>query len=469
MLHLPLSYYEARRSGEIVSRLQDIQQINQLVTNLIATVPSQFFIALVSLALMLFYSEKLTIVAVIISSLMLLSTIVVFPGLKKKTQSLMIAEAENHGFLVENFKGAMTLKTINAIPSVWEELQRRFGNLAHSKFRRIQIGILNGVFSRFVSAISVIVLLWFGSLLVINRELTIGQLLAFNTMNGYISQFLVIVVNFTNEFTSVRVAIERVTEVIDATPETIGQKAWAKFNDDDDIICQNLSFSYPGRNNLLNEISVTIPGGKVTAIIGESGCGKSTLIKVIAGLYEAQSGNIRYGVFNQRDLTLECLRQQLILVPQDTHFWSRSIINNFCFAAPQITFAEIVNACKIARADSFISELPEKYGTVLGEFGANISGGQKQRLAIARAIAINPSILILDESTSNLDPILETEVLYNIFNYRLGKTTILISHRPQVILQAEYLVFLDRGHLILAGTPQELAQISGKHLDFLTL
>ena len=469
MLHLPLSYYEARRSGEIVSRLQDIRQINQLVTNLIANVPSQFFIAIVSLSLMLFYSEKLTIIAVLISSLMLLSTIIVFPGLKKKTQFLMIAEAENHGFLVENFKGAMTLKTINGIPSVWEDLQRRFGNLAHLKFRRLQIGILNGVFSRFVSAIGVIVLLWFGSSLVINEELTIGQLLAFNTMYSYIGQFLVTVVSFANEFTSVRVAITRVTEVIDATPETEGQKAWAKFNDDDDIICQNLSFSYPGRSNLLNEISVTIPGGKVTAIIGESGCGKSTLIKLIAGLYSVSSGNIRYGVFNQGDIDRMCLRQQLILVPQDTHFWSRSIIENFYLAAPQISFAEIVNACKIARADTFISELPEKYGTVLGEFGANLSGGQKQRLAIARAIAVNPSILILDESTSNLDPILETEVLYNIFSYRLGKTTLLISHRPQVILQAEYLVFLDKGHLILAGTPQELAQVSGKHLDFLSL
>lgn len=469
MLRLPLSYYEARRSGEIVSRLQDIRQINQLVTQLIANVPSQFFIAVVSLSLMLFYSEKLTIFAVVISGLMLISTIITFPGLKNKTQFLMIVEAENHGFLVENFKGAMTLKTINGIPAVWEDLQRRFGNLAHLKFRRLQIGILNGVFSRFVSAISVIVLLWFGSRLVINQELTIGQLLAFNTMNSYVGRFLVTVVGFANEFTSVQVAVRRVTEIIDTTPETRGEKAWAKFNDDGDIICQNISFSYPGRSNLLSDFSATIPGGKVTAIIGESGCGKSTLIKLIAGLYIITSGNIRYGVFNQADIALDCLRQQLILVPQDTHFWSQSIIENFRLAAPQISFAEIVTACQIAGADRFISELPDKYSTVLGEFGANISGGQKQRLAIARAIATNPNILILDESTSNLDPILEAEVLENIFNHRQGKTTILISHRPQVILQTEHLILLDKGHLVLEGNPQELAQIPGKHLEFLTL
>ena len=467
ILRLPLSYYESRRSGEIVSRLQDIRQINQLVTQIIANVPSQFFIAIVSLSLMLSYSEKLTLVAVIISSLMLLSTVIAFPGLKKRTQFLMIAEAENQGLLVENFKGAMTLKTINGVPAVWEDLQRRFGNLAHLNFKRIQIAILNSVFSRFVSATSIIILLWFGSRLVINQELTIGQLLAFNTMNGYIGSFLVTVVNFANEFTSVRVALKRVTEIIDATPETSNQKAWAKFNHDADIICQNLDFAYPGRSSLLNNLSVTIPGGKITAIIGESGCGKSTLIKLIAGLYEVTSGNIRYGVFNQGDLDKICLRQQLILVPQDTHFWSSSIIENFRLAAPQISFAEIVNACQIACADDFISELPEKYSTTLGEFGANVSGGQKQRLAIARAISTNASILILDESTSNLDPVLETKVLNNIFEHRRGKTTILISHRPQVIAQADYLIFLENGYLVTEGSPQELITTPGKHLAFL--
>jgi ATP-binding cassette, subfamily C, bacterial len=468
ILRLPLSYYEGRRSGEVVSRLQDIQHINQLITNLIANVPSQFFIAIVSLSLMLFYSESLTLIAIILSCLVLLSTIVVFPGFKKKTQFLMIAEAENYGFLVENFKGVMTLKTINGVVSVWEDLQRRFGNLAFLKLQRIQLGIVSEVFSRFVFNISVIALLWFGSKLVIDRQLSIGQLLAFNTMNGYINQFLATVANFANELTSVQIAVRRVTEIIEATPETQEPKAWVKLAKDVDIICQNVSFSYPGRGNLLDNLSVTIPGGKVTAIIGESGCGKSTLIKLIAGLYSVETGNIRYGVFNQMDLSLDCLRQQLILVPQDTHFWSRSIIENFRLADSQIDFTTIVNACQIACADRFISELPEKYATVLGEFGANLSGGQQQRLAMARAIAVNSPILVLDESTSNLDPILEAQVLANIFNHRQGKTTILIGHRPQVISEADYLIFLDKGQLILAGTPQELAQIPGQHLAFLS-
>ena len=171
-----------------------------------------------------------------------------------------------------------------------------------------------------------------------------------------------------------------------------------------------------------------------------------------------QTGNIRYGSYNQADLALACLRQQVVLVAQDPHFWSRSILENFRFSSPEATFEQIVTACKIVGADQFISELPDKYQTVLGEFGANLSGGQKQRLAIARAIITDPSILILDESTGSLDPA-EKKLLDELLDYLEGKTTILISHRPRVILRSDWVVFLAQGQLKLQGTPKALCQI----------
>lgn len=162
-------------------------------------------------------------------------------------------------------------------------------------------------------------------------------------------------------------------------------------------------------------------------------------------MYTVQSGNVRYGIYNQQDLSLECLRQQLVLVPQEAHFWSRSIIENFRFSYPHVTFEQIVRACQIAGADEFISELPDKYQTVLGEFGANLSGGQKQRLAIARAIVTEPPVLILDESTGALDPVSEARILQQLFTHRQGKTTILISHRPRVVVRADWIVMLEKG------------------------
>ncbi len=469
ILRLPLNYYESRRSGEIISRLRDIREINQLISQVVISFPSKFFIALVSFSLMVFYSWKLTILAILVAGMMSLSPLVFMATLQQKTRAVLVTAAENQGMLVETFKGALTLKSTNAQPQAWGEFQERFGRLANVTFSTIKITILNGIFSNLASGLGSIAILWFGSTLVIDKVLTIGQLLAFNSMNRNFTTFIGSVINFVDEFARAKTAIERLTEVIDSTPEDEEEtkKAWVNIADDADIICSKLNFHHAGRVYLLENFSVTIPGGKVTALIGQSGCGKSTLAKLIAGLYQVQSGNISYGIFNQQDLALECLRKEVILVPQEPHFWSRSILDNFRFSYPEATFEQIVKACQIVYADEFIKELPDKYQTVLGEFGANISGGQRQRLALARAIVNNPPVLILDESTGALDPVLETKVLDKLLSYRQGKTTIMISHRPRVIKRADWIILLEKGILKLQGNPQELEQLEGEHLHFL--
>ena len=470
ILRLPLTYYENRRSGEIVSRLEDIQQINQLVSQVVVSLPSQLFSAVISFGFMLFYSGKLTLLAVAIAALMTVSTFVFLPTLQQKTRSVLVLNAENQGVLVESFKGALTLKTTTAAPQFWEEFQSRFGRLANQTFRTIQIGIINSTFSGLVSGIGSVALLWFGSSLVISKELSIGQLLAFNGMNANFLALIATLVAFVDRFTNIQTATGRLTEVIDATPENQdnGKKPFAVIPGDADITCTNLTFHYPGRLDLLEDFSLNIPGGQAIALIGKSGCGKSTLSKVIAGLYIPQSGNIRVGIYNLQDLSLDSLRHQVVLVPQEPHFWSRSIVENFRLGAPYVTFEQIVKACQIAEADDFISKLPDKYQTILGEFGANISGGQRQRLAIARAIVNEPPILILDESTAGLDPVSEAQVLDKLLFHRQGKTTILISHRPRVIERADWIVLLEHGKLKLQGSVEELRSIPGDHLDFLT-
>ncbi|MEO1560907.1 MAG: peptidase domain-containing ABC transporter, partial [Cyanobacteria bacterium J06632_19] len=469
ILRLPLSYYESRRSGEIVSRLEDIQEINQLISQAVVSLPSQLFIALVSLSFMLFYSIKLTAVACTIALLMTLSTVVFLPTLQQKIHSVLVLSAENQGVLVETFKGAITLKTTAAAPQFWEEFQTRFSRHANFTFRTMQISIVNGVFSNLVSGIGSIALLWFGSTLVIRQELTIGMLLAFNSMNSNFTSFVETTIDFVDEFTRAKTATQRLTEIIEATPETLdqNQKPWVTIKGNTEITCNNINFHHAGRVDLLEDFSLTIPGGKVIALIGKSGCGKSTLAKLIAGLYPLQSGNIRFDIYNLDDLSLDCLRQQVVLVPQEAHFWSRSITENFRLGSPNITFEQIVQACQIAGADEFISKLPDKYQTILGEFGANLSGGQRQRLAIARAIVNNPPVLILDESTGALDPVSETQVLKQLLTHRQSQTTILISHRPRVIRQADWIIMLEEGKLNIQGSPETLSQKPGEHLDFL--
>jgi len=470
ILRLPLTYYETRRSGEVVSRLRDIDQINQLIAQVVIGLPSQFFIAIISLGFMFFYSWKLTLVALVISVVMTTSTFIFQPTLQQKTNELLITEAETQGVLVETFKGALTLKTTASRRQFWDELQNRFNRLARLTFQTMQIGIINNTFSGFVSGIGGVVLLWFGGYLVINpaENISVGQLLAFNSMNGNFISLISTVINFVDEFTRAKTATRRLTEVIDATPEEEdnSKKPFVEISSNADIICTNLTFHYPGRIDLLEDFSLTIPGGKNIALIGKSGCGKSTLAKLISSLYQLQSGNIQIGIYNLQDLSLECLRQQIVLVPQDAHFWNRSIIDNFRLGAPYVSFEQIVQACKISGADEFISKLPETYQTILGEFGANISGGQRQRLAIARAIVTDPAILILDESTGGLDPVSEAQVLDQLFQHRQGKTTILITHRPKVINRADWIVLIDKGRLKLVGSLEYLRSKTGDHLDF---
>ena len=453
ILHLPLNYYETRRSGEVVSRLRDIQDINQLVTQIVVSLPSQLFIAIVSLSLMLAYSWKLTLAAVLIAALMTVSTLIFLPTLQQKTRNVLVLDAENQGVLVETFKGALTLKTTAAEFAFWDEFQSRFSRLATLTLRTIQIGITNSIFSGFVSNLGGVILLTLGGSLVINQELSIGQLLAFNSMNTNFLAFVAMTIGFVDEITRIKTATQRLTEVIDATPETQGdaQKSFVKIPDHADIICTNLTFHHIGRVALLEEFSLQIPGGSVVALVGKSGCGKSTLAKLLAGLHPLESGNIRFGHYNLQDLPLGCLRQQVVLVPQDSYFWSRSIVENFRLGDRPISFEQIVRACQIAQADEFISSLPDKYLTILGEFGANLSGGQRQRLAIARAVVHDPPILILDESTSGLDTEGEIQVLNQLLAYRRGKTTILISHRPSIVDQADWLIVLEAGKVKMSN------------------
>jgi ABC-type bacteriocin/lantibiotic exporter with double-glycine peptidase domain len=469
LFRLPLSYFEARRSGEVVSRIADINAINSLISQIVLGLPSQFFIALVSLALMLFYSWQLTLASIATFIVITLVNLLFLPALRQKTRKMIIQGTENQGFLVETFRGTQILKSTPATPQAWQEYQANYGRLANLGWETMKLGLYSGTITKVLSTFTSIGLLWLGSYLVINGTLSIGQLIAYHGMSANFLGFLGAVVGLIDEFITAQVVIQRLAEVIDATPEEENdfKKPWEAIAGDADINCTELNFHHAGRVDLLANFSLKILGGQVTALIGKSGCGKSTLAKAIAGLYSPQSGNIRYGNYNQQDLSLECLRQQVVLVPQEPHFWSRSIIDNFRFCYPQVTFNQIVKACQIADADGFISELPDKYQTVLGEFGANLSGGQKQRLAIARAIVTEPPVLILDESTGALDPVSEAQILEQLLSSRQGKTTILISHRPKVISRADWIVMLDQGKLKIQGTPETLLSKEGEHLNFL--
>ncbi|MBE9048234.1 peptidase domain-containing ABC transporter [Pleurocapsales cyanobacterium LEGE 10410] len=470
VLNLPLSYHEARLSGTAIRRLSDIQRINSLVSQLVIDLPVKIFIGLVAVSFIVVYSWQLALVVLAIGGAMTLSTVAFRKTIRQTTNRSFSVAGENAGLLAESFNGALTVKTTATAPYLWQEIQHRLNKEFKLNFRTAQIRIINSVFSQSVSGIGTVILLWYGSRLVFAEQLTIGQLIA---IYGLQQSFLVLIstlVKFVIDFTQVKAITQLLAELFEYTPENQGDEAkeFITLKPQTAIHCHNLNFHYPGRVKLLEDLSVTIPGGKVVALIGKSGCGKSTLAKILTGLYPLQSGNLVFGKHSLQDLPLDCLRKQVVLVPQDGFFFHRSIIDNFRLGAPNLTFEQIVSACKIARAHEFVSQFPEQYDTVLGAVAANISGGQKQRLAIARAIVNDPTVLILDESTANLDPVSEAEVLKGLLKHRQGKTTLLISHRPKVIGCADWIVLLEQGKLEFNGSLKDFREQGGEHLEFLS-
>lgn len=468
LLRLPTPYYETHRSGEVTSRLRDIQDINALVTQAVITLPMEGFIALVSLAVMLAYNLKLFGVALAVTLAMPLPTVLVLRTLRQRLRDMLVTSSENQAVLVETFKGAITLKASNAAPQLWSDLQIRFGRLGNLTLGALRLAVVTQVLALLAADLGTLVILALGSLLVIRQDLSIGQLIAFNKMNLNLVLFTSRLVMFAYEFVRVQTIMQRLAEVLEATPEEQEvDRPWVTLSGEAEIVCTDLSFHYPGQPELLDHLSLRIPGGQVTAIVGASGCGKSTLAKLLARLYVPQAGQLRLGNFNQGDLALECWRQQVVLVPQEAHFWTRTILQNFRLSHPQASFEAIVAACQITGADAFISRLPDQYRTILGEFGANLSGGQRQRLALARALVGDPPVLILDESTGALDPASEARVLAGLLAQRQGKTTILISHRPPVVNRADWMIVLEAGQVVTTGSPASLRTMPGLHQEFL--
>ncbi|MEM9504043.1 MAG: peptidase domain-containing ABC transporter, partial [Cyanobacteria bacterium P01_E01_bin.43] len=315
ILQLPLTYYETRRSGEVVSRLHDIEDINSLVSQAVISLPSGVFIALVSFVVMLVYSWRLTLVAAVLAAAMLLSTLILQPIVEQQTRRAMVLEAQTQGVLVETFKGALTLKTIAAAPQLWDEIQSRFSRLSVLLLKAEQINIFNSTFSYLVGDLSSTAILGLGSLLVINQSLSIGQLLAFTSLSRNVTRLMDMLVEFVDDYIRAKTANQRLQEVVAATPENPKEdkKPWVNIPHDTDIVLTDINFHYPGRTSVFRNFSLSLEGGQAIALIGRSGCGKSTLAKIIAKLYPIQSGTVHLDNFNLHDLATDCVRQQIVL------------------------------------------------------------------------------------------------------------------------------------------------------------
>ena len=384
---------------------------------------------------------------------------------EKLNRKQMEDNAELTSYMVESLNGIQTIKAYNAERKANRETEIKFVKLLKSVFNLSWVSNLQGSLKVFIELVGGVVILWVGGVSVINGEMTIGALITFNSLLAYFLEPIKNLINLQPEMQTAVVAADRLGEILDLEAEK-SEMEYKKMSPSSlagDIEIKNLDFRYGTRRIVLEDINLTIKKGQKVAFVGESGSGKTTLSKLLLHLYIAEKGDILINGMNIEDIQLECLREKIAYISQETFLFSGTIFENLTLGIDEATMDDIIEASKMAQAHDFINELPLRYETMLEENGANLSGGQRQRLAIARAMLKKPDILILDEATSNLDAITERALDRTIHEFAKDMSTIFIAHRLSTIKNCDKIYVLDKGKIVEQGTHRELINYGGKY------
>jgi ATP-binding cassette, subfamily B, bacterial HlyB/CyaB len=463
---LPLSYFDSRHVGDIISRIQENHKIQAFITGQSLGILLDLMSVFVYATLMFIYSWKLALVTLISIPPFLILTFASTPFLQKMSREIFNASNTENNYLIEALNGVRTVKSMSVEKSVRWSWEERLNKEIKQTYRGQIMGIKIQMISSAINTVSSTALIWIGASLVISGGFTIGQLFAFNMLSANVISPFQRLAGLWHNLQEVGIAIERLCDVIEATPEedrdthrqSIGKlQGYVKF--------QNVTFRYnkDAEVNILENINFEIKPGQTIALVGRSGSGKTTLSKLILGLYQPTTGAILIDGQNLATISLHSLRSQVGVVDQDTFLFSGTVKENIMLAKPGANQAEIQRAAELAGADEFINKMPMRYDTEIGEGGGMLSGGQRQRIAIARALLNNPRLLIFDEATSSLDTESERIIQTNLEKIRRNRSTIIIAHRLSTVQNADLILVLDKGVLIESGNHQQLMAKRGQY------
>lgn len=464
-LRLPLSFFESRYVGDIIARVQENSKIQRFLTGETLSIILDLLTVFIYIAVMFWYSAKLSLLVLMTLPPLVLLTLLATPILKNISRQMFKAGAAESSYLIQALTGIRTIKSMAVEHTVRWEWEKLLNKLVKKRFDSQIIGnklqILSGVLQTF----STTALLWYGAWLVIQNEMTIGQLVAFNMLVGNVISPFQRLSGLWNEFQEVTIAVERINDIFDTDPEQDleSQSRQNLPSIQGHIRFEQVTFRYHLENkfNVLENINFEIKPGQTVALVGYSGSGKSTIAKLILGLYSPTKGKILIDGYDLQEIALQSLRQHIGVVDQDTFLFGSTIEENIALGRPEATHTEIIEAATKAGAHSFIKKLPQGYDTNIGESGGLLSGGQRQRIAIARALLGNPPVLIFDEATSHLDAESEAVIQANLEKIREYHTTIIIAHRLSTIRHANLILVLNEGILAEQGTHAELMSKQG--------
>ncbi|WP_424100388.1 peptidase domain-containing ABC transporter [Moorena producens] len=466
-LRLPLSFFESRYVGDIISRVQENRKIERFLTGEALSILLDLLTVFIYVGLMVWYSWKMALLALVIVPPFLLLALIATPFLRRISREIFQSMAKENSYLIEALSGVSTVKSTAVEQTVrwhWEELLNKE---IKTSFDGQVISNRLQIFSNAIEAVVTTSLLWYGAWLVIQNQLTIGQLVAFNMLLGNIITPFKRLTVLWNQFQEVVIAMERINDVLDAEPEEdlLNQARQSLPSIQGHIAFDNVTFRYHPESdlNVLENLSFQVKPGQMVALVGRSGSGKTTISKLVLGLYPPTDGKVLIDGLDLTTLSLGSLRSQVGVVDQDTFLFGGTIRENISLGHPAASLDEIIEAARLAGADEFIKQLPMGYETQIGEGGGTLSGGQRQRIAIARALLGNPKLLVLDEATSHLDAESERIIQHNFTHILKGRTTFVIAHRLSTVRNADLILVLDRGVLIERGSHQELMAKRGHY------
>jgi ATP-binding cassette, subfamily B, bacterial HlyB/CyaB len=468
-LTLPLKFFESRRVGDILTRVQENQKIQRFLIQQVVLAWLNFLTGFVYLGLMLYYNWRLTLLVLLLIPPIVLLTLGATPMLRQISREVFKETTDQSSVLVEMITGINTIKSVASEQELrwrWEEHLTRQMN---TQFKGQKLGIKLQAMSGLINAIGSTALLWYGATLVIQNQLTIGQFVAFNMMMGYVISPVVALANLWDELQEVLISVERLDDVFEAKPEATPDRTLLSLSTlRGQVRFENVSFRYneDEERNTLQNISFEAKPGQMVAIVGRSGSGKTTLANLLEGLYLPNHGRVMIDGHDIRHVSQQSLRSQFGVVPQECFLFSGTILENITLYRSEYSLEQVVAVAKLAEAHRFIQTLPLGYNTKVGERGVCLSAGQRQRIAIARALLGNPRILILDEATSALDTEAESRFQQNLTHLNQGtlgesRTTFVIAHRLSTIRNADQILVIDQGILLEQGTHAELIATRG--------
>jgi ATP-binding cassette subfamily B protein len=458
-------FYTRTKLGEIVSRLNnDISEVQRVAADTLLAAIANVIFLIGSVAIMVLLNWKLFLLSILLIPVSVIALKHYRAKLSSNVQRMRERSAEIGSFLIETLMGMRLVVTSNTQDIEVNRFREKNQSFVDALLSMQLVSFFAGALPGTVLTLSTALVFLYGGKLVIDGVMTIGALVAFM---AYHMRLLAPVQNLMGLYTSVttaRVSLNRVFEILDAPVEVIENPgAMAIEGARGNIEFENVSLKYDRETVVLDDVSFKIPAGSLCAIAGPSGVGKSTIADLLLRFYDPQGGTIRLDGLDLRGVRLDDLRREVVLVEQTAFLFNATIAENIGYGRPDAGLEDIIRAAQSASIDSFIRSLPEGYDTQVGERGQALSAGERQRIALARALLRDPSVLVLDEPTASVDPITEQTIAAALGSVMKGRTTVVISHRLSLIERADLVIVIENGRVIESGRPAELLA-SGKAL-----